>query len=398
MSSKRNDNLDGRMFLRSLLPFLKEDLMKHCPANHKPTLTRREFLKGAGALTAGLFMAGCASNSITTGVEKAGSHTGVRPTVAIAHADSYDRALVRKQVETLLDSIGGLGEVLAHGNRVAIKTNLTGGLSSGSLPGIAEIESFLTHPEVVRAVAELLRDAGVKDLFIVESVYEPESWPYYGYIEMAKEVGATLVDLNYAEPYPDFVKTPPSGDPFIYEDLVFNPILNEIDAFVSVSKMKCHNTCGVTHTMKNLVGLVPYRYYEIKQGDRYRSAMHGPGNETRRRLPRVIMDLNRARPVNLGIIDGIMTTEAGEGPWIPAMGPIKPGLLFAGKNPVATDSVATAAMGFDPNSDYPDDPFPNAENHLKIAASLGLGPNTLDQIEIVGAKLADVTVKFKPSY
>lgn len=361
------------------------------------TLTRREFLKSVGALSAGLVLAGCSSQS--TLIESGqGGATSKQPIVAIARATTYDRALIRQQMESLFDSIGGLADVLAHGNRVAIKTNLTGGIRSGSLPGIPEVESFLTHPEVVRAAAELLRDAGAKEVFIVEAVYEPESWPYYGYTEMAKQVGATLIDLNYAEPYPDFVNTPPGGDPLIYEELIFNPILTEIDAFVSISKMKCHNTCGVTHTMKNLVGLVPYRFYELKKGDRYRSAMHGPGNETRWRLPRVIMDLNRARPVNLSIIDGVMTTEAGEGPWIPAMGPIRPGLLLAGKNPVATDAVATAAMGFDPDGDYPNEPFLHAENHLKIAAGLGLGPNRVDQIQIVGAPLEEVTLKFKASY
>jgi uncharacterized protein (DUF362 family) len=375
--------------------------MKHCMHNHpRPApqqagLSRREFLKGMSALAAGLILAGCSKD--TAPVTQAGQ-SAIKPMVAIAKADTYDRTLIRTQVQAMLDSIGGLGDVLAHGNRVAIKTNLTGGIQSGSLPGIAETESFLTHPEVVRALVESFRDAGVKDIFIVEAVYEKESWPYYGYESMAKEVGATLVDLNYAEPYADFAKTAPGTDPFIYEDFLFNPILNEIDAFVSVSKMKCHNTAGVTHSMKNLFGLVPYRTYELRTGDRYRSAFHGPGNETRKRLPRVIMDLNRARPVNLSVIDGVMTTEAGEGPWIPAMGPVRAGVLMAGKNPVATDSIATLAMGFDPTADYPDEPFVHAENHIKIAAELGLGPNRLDQIQVVGEKLEDVTQLFKVSY
>ena len=377
--------------------------MKQCMQHHRQpaqtpagvgqsAISRREFLKGVGALAAGLALAGC-------GVEPAPQNlTGSSPVVAIAKAANYDRALIRKQMETLLDAIGGVQDVLAHGTRVAIKTNLTGGIQSGSLPGISEIESFLTHPEVVRAVAELLRDAGAKEIFIVEAVYEKESWPYYGYETMAKEVGATLVDLNYAEPYADFAKTSPGTQPLIYEEFQFNPILNEIDAFVSVSKMKCHNTAGVTHSMKNLFGLVPYRFYEINKGDRYRSAFHGPANETRRRLPQVIMDLNVARPVNLSIIDGVLTSEAGEGPWIPAMGPIKSGLLMAGKNALATDSVATAAMGFDPTADYPDEPFVHANNHLNIAVKLGMGTNKLDEIKVVGEKLADVTQQFKPSY
>ena len=370
-----------------------KQVLTHREVNNSaaPHLSRREFLKGMGVLAAGLALASCAPEIATT--------TSIaKPTVAIGKANSYDRVLIRQQMEKLFDMIGGLGDVLAHGNRVAIKVNLTGGIRSGNLPGIPETESFLTHPEVVRATIELLRDAGAKEISVVEAVYEKESWPYYGYEEMAKETGITLVDLNYAEPYADFDKTSPGTNPFIYENFNFNPVLNEIDAFVSISKMKCHNTAGVTHTMKNLFGLVPYRFYEINKGDRYRSEFHGPANETRKRLPRVIMDLNQARPIQLSVIDGIMTTEAGEGPWIPAMGPIKPDVLFAGKNPVATDAVATAAMGFDPAAEFPDEPFVHAENHLNIAAQLGLGPNKLEEIDVVGVKLAEITQDFKPSY
>jgi uncharacterized protein (DUF362 family) len=372
-------------------------------------LTRRDFLKMLGVGAAGLALAGCQSAldkaseqavqlpGIESGEQVPGI-AGKKPVVGIVRAEGYGRNQVRQHVEALLDSIGGLGDVLAHGNRVAIKTNLTGGTSVAPLPGIPEIESYLTHPEIVRALVELLRDSGVKDIFIVEAVYENDSWPVYGYSEMAKDVGAQLIDLNYADPFPDFVKASTGPSPFIYDELTFNPILEEIDAFISVSKMKCHNNAGVTHTMKNLVGLVPYRFYTLNPGDRYRSGMHGPSSETRKRLPRVIVDLNVARPIHLGLIDGIMTSEAGEGPWIPAMTQIKPGIMFAGKDVVATDAVATAAMGFDPVAEYPDEPFVHGDNHLNIAASLGLGTNNLADIEIIGENLADVTMQFTPSY
>ncbi len=244
----------------------------------------------------------------------------------------------------------------------------------------------------------MLRDAGAKDVFVVEAVYEKASWPTYGYADMAKKLGVTLVDLNYAEPYKDFAKTSPGTDPFIYDEFTFNPILNEIDAFVSVSKMKCHNVLGVTHTMKNLVGLVPYRFYTMNNGDKYRSGFHGEAAEMKVRLPSVVMDLNHARPVNLSIIDGIMTTEGGEGPWITALTPIAPGIMLGGKNPVATDSVATAAMGFDPTSDYPDEPFVNGHNHLNMAAKLGMGTNRIEEIKVVGETIEDVKMKFTPSY
>jgi len=354
-------------------------------------ISRRSFIHAAGLAAAGLVLAGC------QGTAPGGAQSsGTKSTVAIARAESYDPKLVRKQVEAVLDKIGGLSDILAHGNRVAIKTNLTGGTATQPLPGVSEIDSYLTHPEVVKALAELLRDAGVKDLYIVEAVYEKESWSAYGYEDMAKAVGATLVDLNEPAPYADFAKVAPTTSHPMYEEYIINPILTEVDAFVSVSKMKCHNTAGVTHTMKNLFGLVPYREYALNSTDRYRSEFHGskPGE----RVPPIIVDLNKIRPVNLSLIDGILTTEGGEGPWIQALTPIEPGLLFAGKDPVATDSVATAAMGFDPTADYPNEPFVNGVNHLKLAAEAGMGTNRLEEIKVVGEKLADVTMQFKASY
>lgn len=382
-----------------------------CGTPRQPAFTRRQFLHTAGATVAGLLLAGCqpaastapasatqASGIKSTAPASATQGSGIKSTVAIAKANSYEPSLVRKQVEAMLDGIGGLSDVLAHGNRVAIKVNLTGGTSSKGLPGILEVDSYLTHPEVVKALIELLRDAGAKDVFIVEAVYEKESWSAYGYESMAKATGATLVDLTESAPYADFTDTAAGSNPNVYDKFKFNPILNEIDAFISVSKMKCHNTAGVTHTLKNSFGLVPYRFYTIKDGDRYRSEFHGTADQTRARLPGVIMDLNVARPINLAIVDGIWTTEAGEGPWIPALTPIKPNLLFAGKDPVATDAVATAAMGFDPTADYPNEPFVHANNHLNMAAKMGMGTNVLSDIKVVGAKVDDVKMQFKVSY
>lgn len=375
--------------------------MKHCLKHRQSEsghtdMSRRQFLGSAGVAAAGLLLAGCQSPAAPAG--SAAQPTGKNATVAIAKAASYDRQLVRKSVEQMLDSIGGLGDVLAHGTRVGIKVNMTGGTSVEAFPGTTEIETYITHPEVVRALIELLRDAGAKDIFILEAAYEKKSWEQYGYNAIAKDTGATIVDLTDAEPYKDFVEVNSSTSPFFYEKFKFNPILTELDAFISVSKMKCHNIAGVTHTMKNLFGLVPYRFYTMNSKDTYRSAFHGEATETAKRVPRVIMDLNRARPVNLGIIDGILSSEGGEGPWIRYFGPVKPGLLFAGKDPVATDAVATAAMGFDPTIEYPSEPFVHGNNHLNIAAELGLGTNRLNDIKVVGAKIEDVKSSFKVSY
>jgi uncharacterized protein (DUF362 family) len=110
----------------------------------------------------------------------------------------------------------------------------------------------------------------------------------------------------------------------------------------------------------------------------------------------VIVDLTRVRLIDLALIDGIKTVEAGEGPWINTMAPVEPGVLFAGKNPVATDAVTTAAMGFDPTATFPSVPFLRSDNHLSLASEVGLGPHRLEEVEIIGASIDDVRYEFKP--
>jgi len=372
----------------------------HSRINPFGCISRRSFLKIAGALAGSTVLDGCrpVSPSPTIGPPPT-QRPGTLARVAIAQAASYDPALVRRQAEALFDSLGGLQDVVKPGDKVAVKVNLTGGIKTNPPPaGTTAPESYLTHPAVARAMCELLRDAGAKEIYIVESVWEWESYERWGYVSMAKNTGATLIDLNSPEPYGDYASTPVGPDWFIYEQFRFNHLLEEVDALVSVAKMKCHYLLGITQSMKNLVGLAPFRFYEFKSGDGYRTGFHGAETETRNRLPRVVLDLNRARPVNLSLIDGIKTMDGGEGPWNQGLHPKSPGLLVGGKNPVATDAVAVAAMGFDPTTDYPYPPFLRAENHLNLACQLGLGSNRLAEIDIVGADLEDVKMEFQPAW
>jgi uncharacterized protein (DUF362 family) len=399
------------------------------PTRRCSAITRRSFLKAIGALVGAAVLDGCcspgpAATSPTPGTPEAASATtpptavtpGATPAttspapatpwpasapalVAIGQAVSYDPKLVRQQVEAVFDGLGGLEDVVKAGDRVAIKVNLTGGVRGASPSVVANApETYVTHPAVARAVGELLRDAGAKEIYIVEAVWEGASFEEWGYVEVADDLGAELIDLNDSEPYSDYATTPVGRDWFIYESFTFNHILEEVDAFVSLAKMKCHWLCGITQSMKNLIGLVPYRFYELKAGDGYRTGLHGPEAETKSRLPRVVVDLNRARPIDLSLIDGIKTVDGSEGPWNRNLGPQSPGLLIGGKNALATDAVAVAAMGFDPAAEYPDAPFLRADNHLNIACAMEMGTNRLADIEVVGAKLDDVTSAFQPAW
>jgi uncharacterized protein (DUF362 family) len=368
-------------------------------------ISRRDFLKIAGVAAAGTVLAACSRGATslpeitslaptpTAGpISTAASSTKTR--VAIGRATNYDRTLIRSQVEAMLDNLGSIGDIVRSGSKVVIKTNLTGGNNFQAPDGFTPTETYATHPEVVRAIGELARDAGASELYIVEAVYDDQSYPGWGYVDIAKELNATLIDLNKPDPYTDFATASVGADFYFIENFICNRILTEADAFISVAKMKCHYNAGITLSMKNLVGMVPYTYYRENDSDWWRSALHS--GDTKARLPRIILDLNRARPIHLGVIDGVMTGEGGEAPR-GTFKAVQPGVLVAGKNPVATDAVSAAVMSFDPTVEPPTAPFLRGDNYLNLAAGLGLGTNKLEEIDVVGARIEDVKYPFAPA-
>lgn len=317
-------------------------------------------------------------------------------TVAISQATSYDFKHVRQQVQAALEAIGGVGDIISPGASVAIKPNLTGGTWAISLIEGPATESYVTHPAVVQAVGELLRDAGASKLYIVEGVADKQSYREWGYEQAAAALEATLIDLNQPAPYGSFVSLPVGTGWQVYERFALHRLLTEVDVLVSVPKLKCHWTCGITLAMKNLVGITPIDYYRLKPDDTYRSSLHGLDHTGRSRIPKVIIDLLRARPIHLSLIDGIKTVDGGEGPW-QNLSTQEANVLIAGKNPLAADTVATAVMGFDPAAEYPDPPFYQTDNHLNLAAQAGFGTNLLEEITITGTPINNIRRQFHPS-
>lgn len=363
-------------------------------------ISRRELLKVFGGLVTGLAIPQIFDGAMGLTADNASmtpaNLVGKPARVSIAQAVNYDQRLVRKQVQALLDSLGGLQDVVRRGDRVAIKVNLTGGTAVKPLPGIAPVESYVTHPQVVQALGELLRDAGASRLYIIEGIFDVRSYSDWGYLNTAQAIDATLIDLNRPDPHTDFARLPVGDRWSIYQHFSLHHLLEEVDVLISVAKMKCHWWAGVTLAMKNLVGLAPVGAYNSSPYDLNRSAFHGDEKVTGARLPRVIADLNQVRPIDLALIDGIQTIEGGEGPWQDAI-QVRPGVLIAGKNALATDAVAMAVMGFDPCAEMPNPPFYRGVNHLNLAYRLGLGTNRLDEIEVVGSPIAEVKFPFRPS-
>lgn len=345
--------------------------------------------------------------------------------VSIVRARSYQEDLVAPMA-AMFDQIGGI-EKLVRNKTVTIKLNLTGspGLKFKGMPlGV----THYTHPKTVGTMLHLMGKAGAKRIRLVES-----AWATSGPLEeYMLDSGWNVRTLQAAAPNVEFLNTnglgksrkyvrfkvPGGGTVFPAYDL--NQVYDETDVFVSMAKLKNHATCGVTLTMKNIFGITPASIYGDDAGkdEPNESPMKGRGEvchfgkrqpagaalperdpkssrDPGYRMPRITAELNAARPIDIAFIDGIETMTGGEGPWVGGtLGVAKPGLLLLGTNPVTTDTVATAVMGYNPRAPKGTAPFKNCDNTLLLAESLGVGTADLNKIEVAGLKVEEALFRF----
>jgi len=382
--------------------------------------SRREFL--GSALSAAALPAAESvyfKNTFPSRAEKAPSSP-----VAIAQCRDYGKNLL-PTLARMFDQLGGLGR-LVSGKTVAIKVNLTGSPSYRLGHSPAELAHW-THPEVIGATAHLLGRAGAARIRILESPWsttEPveqymleAGWNPRDLLNAAQRV--EMENTNYlgnGKKYSRFVV--PSGG-HIFRAFDLNHSYEDCDVFVSIAKMKEHATTGITLAMKNCFGITPCTIYgqgspadepglaptggrsPFHYGNRQPARPSPPENDpaTPReggyRVPRVVADLVAARPIHLSVIDGIESMTVGEGPWIRGVQRISPGVLAAGLNPVTTDAVATALMGFDPMADRGAAPFEECDSTLRLAEAHGVGARDLRKIEVIGVPIDKVRVFYR---
>jgi hypothetical protein len=114
----------------------------------------------------------------------------------------------------------------------------------------------------------------------------------------------------------------------------------------------------------------------------------------RYRVPRVTADILCARPIDLAIVDGVETIVGGEGFWNQGIRTAEPRLLLVGRNPVCTDAVCTAVMGYNPQADHMEFPFPG-QNHLRLAAQARVGTIDLERIDVFGLSVEKALHPFR---
>lgn len=381
------------------------------------SLSRRELLALSGAALVSRSALRAAPSPITP--------SPITRPVAIAKCKTYTNDEVLTNLKTLFDQLGGIGK-LVRNKTVTVKINLTG--SPGQrFQGRAPGTTHYTHPQVIMAAAHLMGEAGANRIRFVES-----GWALSGPLEdYLLDSGWNLKQLANSAKNVEFentnnlgkgkqyfrLKVP--GTPYIFPAYDLNHAYHETDVFVSMAKLKNHATCGVTLSMKNCFGITPASIYgddagkdepNEKPNSGRVSAMHNgrrapsksampeldpnSNRDAGYRMPRIVAELNLARPVDLAIIDGIQTIAGGEGPWIRGLRYIEPGVLIAGLNATNADTVATAVMGYDPRASKGSGAFQKCDNTLLLAEKLGVGSADLSRIEVAGVPIEKAVYRF----
>ncbi len=378
--------------------------------------SRRSFLR-AGLSTA---TAVAAAPVLSRFTQAAQGPKGAK--VAIVSCRTYGPA-VRQALDQSFDLLGGIGS-LVKGKSVTVKLNLTGTNFTDYL-GRPVGETYMTHYDTAAALAAALFAGGAKRIRFVESTQSRSrlegtlslaGWDVDTLSALGKVEYENTRNLGSGKSYAH-LKVPDGGRMFSALDL--NQAYADTDVMVSLCKLKQHLTAGVTLAMKNCFGLTPNSLYGDKAGSEDATAGRGPIHspfgfdkiqlpglkegklsvEPTWRVPRTIVDICAARPIHLSIIDGITSMSGGEGPWCAGANKIEvttPGVIAVGFDPVATDAVGTALMGYDdPRALRGTKPFHFCDNHLLMAEEAGLGIADLTKIEVLGVPIAKARYAYK---
>lgn len=348
--------------------------------------------------------------------------------VAAARCPSYGAELL-PALEKMFDQLGGVGR-LVRGKTVAIKLNLTG--SPWQRFGYAPIgDSHWVNPHVVGAVVHLFGRAGAQRIRLLESPWcttEPleeymlaGEWDPQDFLSAAPKV--EFENTNYLGRATKYTRLPVPNGGIMFNAFDLNHSYADCDVFVSLTKLKEHINAGMTGSMKNCFGLTPCTIYGVGAGEdepgevplggrtplhvgnRQPSKSSLPENdpssprEAGYRLPRIVADLVAARPVHLGIVEGVRAMTGGEGPWASGRRRkcelVNPGVLIAGTNPVTTDAVCAAVMGFDPMADRGTPPFELADSTMRFGEQHGIGTRDISRIEVIGTPIRDVRFDYR---
>lgn len=236
----------------------------------------------------------------------------------------YREDLIRPAIYEMLDTLGIAGD-LKPGMKVVIKPNLVMAKKPDA--------PVTTHPLVVKAVADWLREQGIMDITLAESSGGPYTPEYMKRIYHVCGMDALKDSLHLNEDCS--AETVYCKEGFANHSFhLITPIV-QADYIINICKLKTHAMTGYSGGIKNLFGTIPglekpqmhYRWPQIED------------------FSRMLVELAETVSPDLTIIDAIDAME-GNGPTGGTSHPLH--LLLASRDIWTQDYFAAGLMGLDP--------------------------------------------------
>lgn len=282
----------------------------------------------------------------------------MRSKVAITRCCSYSRDAVSEAVRTAVDLLGGIETFVKKGDKVLIKPNLL----SGNPPG----EAVTTHPEIIRAVVELVKKAGG-----IPGVGDSPGIGSLGKVALKAGVKRILDEMNV--PLVDFndMVTADNRAGYIFKRFEVARAVMEADIIINLPKIKTHGQMLLTLAVKNNFGCI---------GGTKKAQWHLMAGVDRLLFAHMLLDLYLLINPELTVVDGIVGME-GDGPSSGV--PREIGIILSGTDCVAADVVLSEILGI-ARDDLPT---------TRAAVIRRLPGVDLGKIDIRGEKLNEVKLK-----
>jgi len=234
-----------------------------------------------------------------------------------------------------------------------------------------------THPDAMRGVLDFLKPFYRKPVIIAESTTSPKgtmvTFEQYKYLPLGNEYGVRFVDLNKDASTTVHWILDKSHHPLGVS--IIDTFLDPNEYFISVTRLKSHDTVVATLSAKNMVMASPINEY-TKQNDK-KLVHQGPkeSNWNMFQLARTI------RP-QLAVLDGLEGME-GNGPVRGT--PVDHGVALASTDFIAADTVGIELMGIDVSD----------VGYITYCVDAGYGNGDHSKIKIIGGDPSKHVIKYK---
>jgi uncharacterized protein (DUF362 family) len=270
----------------------------------------------------------------------------MRSKVAIIKCVDYSPPNIAASIKQIFQLLS-LNELIKPGQKILLKPNL--------LTNLSPDKGATTHPEIVKAIADEIKDLG--------------AFPFIGdspggigllYEKVLKDTGMASLGIPIADLEEKGMRAfkNPGGklDPIYISNVALS-----FDLIINIPKLKTHELTLITCGVKNMFGCVPGLH-------KVNYHLEAPSPEE---FSGALVDLFEKIKPAVTIADAVTAME-GQGP---SGGELRDlGLILASKDTVALDAVCSKIMGFEP-LDIPT---------TRIAAQRELGEEEISKIELIG--------------